>query len=122
MKYAQLALLSVFLALPIGCATASSPTPPLAPGYSNSQDQTLGQTLAAINAFVTTEKSHFNTLTTAQQSKERTILNPLIDATTVANAVYLAYHAGTKTEADAQTAVSAAQAAQTNFSSQNGVK
>lgn len=122
----KLALLSVFLALPLmfGCNVATSTTPPaaLAPGYSNADDQKLGQSLAAVNAFITQEKINYAELTAAQQAPEKPFLNALIDATNLANQAYMAYHAGSGTIAQAQTAVANAQAAQGKLAAQKGGK
>jgi hypothetical protein len=50
----KLALLAAYLALPLclmtGCKTATTTTPPLAPGALNSFDQTSYQTLMAVQA------------------------------------------------------------------------
>ncbi len=121
MKAAKLALLCLLI-LPMGCHSTTAATPPLAPGYVDPTDQTLGQTLSALNAFVVQEKSHFNSLTVDQQAKERPVLNPLIDAVNVANSVYRAFHAGTANEAAASAAISQAQATQSGFASAKGVK
>lgn len=118
-------LLASLILLPssiIACRTATSPTPPLAPGYLNSADQTLGQSLAAVNAFVTQEKANYAQLTPAQQATEKPYLNTLIDATAAADMAYTAYHQGSQTLAQAQTAYNQAQTAQNALSANKGVK
>ena len=108
-----------------GCPQPTSSTPPaaLAPGYLNAQDQTLGQTLAAISSFVTNEATvNYPSLLPQMQAVEKPYLNTLIQLTNTANAMYLQYHAGTATLAQVQTAVSAAQSAQNNLTSAMGVK
>lgn len=116
-----------WIALTIALATIASPvsgckapttTQPLAPGYLNSQDETLGASLAALNAFVNQETVNYASLTPALQAKEKTYLNTLIMATNAANTAYTAYHAGTQTEAQASTAINAAQTAQTTLVAQ----
>lgn len=131
----KLARLSAFLAMPLAAAmlvaaagcNASANTPPtaLAPGYSSVADQQLGQSLAAANALVLTEKDNYQCapaaatrqtcLTAAQQAAEKSTLNTFIDAVTVANAAYSAFHAGSGTLATAQTAMSSATTAQSNL-------
>lgn len=106
----------------VACAKATSPTPPLAPGYLNPADQTLGQSLAAVNAFVTQEKANYAQLTPAQQATEKPYLNTLIDATAAADMAYTAYHQGSQTLAQAQTAYNQAQTAQNALTANKGVK
>ena len=118
-RIALLLFLSVSL---LGCPSASSPTQPLAPGYSTQADQTLGQSLAAVTAFRDQERINYASLTSAQQAAEKPYLNALIDSVNVANTVYLALHAGTATLAQAQTAYLNAQTAQTNLTAAKGAK
>jgi hypothetical protein len=111
--------------MPIGCTqqvTANTPPAALAPGYLNSQDQTMGQTLASIDSFLNQEKVNYNEKTAAQQAQEKAILNTFIQSVNVANALYTAYHQGSATEAAAQTAIANAQTAQTSYSNSKGVK
>lgn len=105
-----------------GCKSATAPATPPAPGYSSSDDQTLGQSLAALNAFVNQEKTNYATLTVTQQATEKPILNSLIDATTIANAAYVAFHQGSGTLASAQTAYASAQAKETALTAAKGVQ
>ena len=114
MKLRTLALSLLLLPL-LGCPAANSPTPPLAPGYSSPADQTLGQSLAALNAFVMQEKINYAQLTVAQQAPEKAVLNALIDATNIANQAYTNFHAGTGTLATAQANLQTAQTAQANL-------
>lgn len=130
----KLALLSIFLALPLlGCPSATSTTPPvaLAPGYLNSQDQTLGQALAAVNGFRASEGGNYNCdtaaaaantcLTTTQKAAEKAPLNSFIQVVNLANVAYTAYHAGTQTLAQAQAAEQAAESAQRTLAAAKGV-
>jgi hypothetical protein len=106
----------------IGCKASSAPAVPPAPGYLNSADQTLGESLAAVNAFANQEKVNYAAESPSQQAIEKPYLNGLITATNLANASYQAYHAGSQTLAQAQSALAAAQAAQANLTQANGVK
>lgn len=129
----KLALLSIFLALPLllGCPSATAPTPPVAPGYLNSDDQILGQSLAAVNGFRKSEEGNYNCdsvaaaaktcLTDAQKAAEKTSLNNFIQVVNIANQAYTAYHAGTQTLVQAQTAEKAAEASQTTLATAKGV-
>ena len=95
----------------LGCKT-NTVTAPLAPGYLNATDQKMGQDLAALNGFVLQEKANYAALPAAAQATEKPVLNDLITATDLANASYQAYHAGTQTQGQVQTAIAAAQAKQ----------
>src|ERR1035437_4302653 len=102
-------ILSLSMLLPLGCATATSPTPPLAPGYYNPQDQTMGQVLAAANGYYNRIQRDTVAGTFFPSPTEKSILNGVEAALSIANTTYLAYHNGTATEAQAQTAINAAQ-------------
>ena len=114
----KLALLALCLPLILAGCPSSTITPPTAPGYLNSTDQTLGESLAALNAFVNQEKTNYASLTATQQAAEKTYLNSLIEATNAANVAYLAYHAGTQTQAQASAAIVNAQTAQATLVTQ----
>lgn len=119
------AILSFALGLMLlGCGAVRTTTPPaaLGQGYANTDDQNLGQALAAVNAFVTQEKINYGQLTDAQRVVEKPYLNALIDATTLADAAYSSYHAGTQTLVQAQAAEKTAEAAQTKLATQKGGK
>ena len=115
----KMALLSVFLALPLifGCATAKAPTPPTAPGFSTTDggwDQQLGSTLAGADQFYNKLQADQKAGTFKPTAAEVTALNALQTALVAANPVYLAYHNGTGTLAAAQAAVGQVSTAQTN--------
>jgi hypothetical protein len=113
--------LCLILLLPLaGCPT--SPTPPLAPGYSNSADQQLGQDLAAVVGFTDQEKINYATLPATQQAAEKSYLNTLINSVNAANAAYNAFHQGTQTLIQAQQALATAQNAQAAVQQVKGVK
>jgi len=119
-----------------GCPGSNPLNPPnqaqLAPGYRNAADQQLGQDLAAVSAFKDSEVGNYNCdasaqaaktcLSPAQKAVEKPYLNSLIDAVNVANAAYTAYHQGSQTLAQAQTAYKSAQSAQTTLTTNKGVK
>lgn len=132
-------LLNLILLLPIvllmtGCRPASTTTSPaaLAPGYSSIADQKAGQDLAALNGFVNSEQGNFKCDATAkaadtclnqsQQDTERPYLNSLIEATNVANALYVAFHQGTETLDQVQSALTKAEQAQSTLVTNKGVK
>lgn len=127
--------LCLILILPLaGCPSATSTTPPpaVAPGYSSQPDQVLGQSLASLNSFTNSEKSNYQCdsaaqtaqtcLTAAQQAAEKSYLNGLIQAVDLANQAYMAFHSGTQTLAQAQTAYSNAQTQQAALQTAKGVK
>jgi len=125
-RIALLLFLSVAL---LGCPSATSPTPPLAPGFSSQADQTMNQILVGARAF-------YNTIQCETQAKnwaaatnqcvsdpnittpmvlsatEKTAINDFGVSLNAANAVYKAYHAGTATQDQAQVAVNTVQAKQ----------
>lgn len=119
----SLALPALLLAL-CGCGAVNSTTPPaaLAPSYSSTADQSIGEGLAAVNAFVLQEKTNYAQATATVQAAEKTSLNALITATDLANAAYTSFHAGTGTLPAAQTALTSAQNAQAALVAQKGVK
>jgi photosystem II stability/assembly factor-like uncharacterized protein len=129
----KLALLSIWLALPLalaltGCKTATV-AQPLAPGYINAADQQMGELLAGAGTFYNTIKCETQGLNWSQPTAA-CVSDPNITAPMVLNAtaklsfndfglalnqadsVYLAWHAGTATQAAAQAAVTAVQTKQ----------
>lgn len=107
---------------PTACNKTTTNPATLAPGYLNTTDQTLGEALASLNGFVNQEKTNYASLSATQQATEKNYLNNLIAAVNEANAAYQAYHAGTQTQAQAQTAVTTAQTAQQALVSAKGVQ
>lgn len=100
-----LAAVLMWIAFPTACKTTSTTPPPLAPGYSNSADQTMGETLAAANAFYKRIQQNVQQGTMTLSANEKTAMNDLATALNIANGTYLAYHSGTATQAQAQTAI-----------------
>ena len=99
--------------LAIGCRTVTAPTPPVAPGYINSADQTMGETLAAAHAFYVRIQSDAALGSFTLNATEKAAMNALAASLNVAQPIYLAYHAGTATEAQAEAAVKDVSAKQT---------
>jgi hypothetical protein len=109
----QIAILALCLPLMFaGCRTVST-TQPLAPGYMNSADQTMGQTLAASHAFYQSIQQDSAAGKIVLSAQEKTALNDFAVALNVAQTAYLAYHGGTVTQAQAQAAVNSSTAKQT---------
>lgn len=92
----------------------SNPTNPaqLAPGYQNAADQQMGQILSGARSFYTSiqQQSQAGTLTLTPTVKAA--FNDFGTALNGAESVYLAYHNGQATQAQAQTAVNAVQTKQ----------
>lgn len=113
---------TLLLALALtGCA-AKNPVNAPAPGYTSTQDQTLGQNLAGLNSFVAQEKLNYAALSPDKQAVEKPYLNTLIDSLNVADALYVSYHRGQATLQQVQTAYSTADAAKTSLMAKKGVQ
>lgn len=97
----------VGIALLGGCKTNPGPAQPLAPGFTNSVDQSLGETLAAARAFYSRLQLDATAGTFKPSAAETQALNGLSAAINAAEPVYLAYHAGTGSQAAAQAAIDA---------------
>ena len=104
MKFPFSLLLVAVLAIS-GCKPATGPTPPLAPGYSNQADQTMGQTLAAAHAFYSQIQRDTSVGTFVPSQAEKVALNDLAIAINIAQTAYVAFHNGQGTQAAAQTAI-----------------
>lgn len=111
MRHVILAGVLVYCINTVACKPTTI-TQPLAPGYLNTTDQTMGEALAALNAFANQEKVNFAALPADKQTVERPFLNDLIAATNLANEAYRNYHGSTMTQQQAQTAITVAQEAQ----------
>jgi hypothetical protein len=115
----KLALI-LLLAVPLmGCKPASTTTTPqtLAPGYANSADQAMGETLVAAHAFYTTIQGDVTSGKYTPSATEKTSLNNFATALNSAQIIYIAYHAGQSTQAQAQAAVNAVTAQQASLQS-----
>jgi hypothetical protein len=103
----RLALLSIWLSLPLalaGCKTAAT-APPLAPGYLNQADETMGQALAGAEAFYQKIQLQSATGVVVLSPGEKKVLNDLGTAINQADPLYLAYHNGQGTQAAVQQAI-----------------
>lgn len=96
-----------------GCNTVTT-TQPLAPGYLNQADQTMGEILAASRAFYTTIQSESANGTMVLTAQEKQAFNTFGVSLNAAESVYLAYHANATAanQAIAQSAVNALQTQQ----------
>ena len=116
MKTRIISVLAVcLLMLPLGCATATAPTPPTAPGFSSQADQTMDQVLVGARTFYVSIQKKVTAGTYTPSASEKTALNTFASALNTAESVYLAYHNGTATQAQAQTAVDSVSAQQTTL-------
>lgn len=105
-----------------GCAKTTGTTPPLAPGYQNQTDQSMGQALAAAHSFYQTIQQDVTAGKFVPSPTEKTALNDFAASLNVAQPLYLAYHAGTATQAQAQAAVNDVIAKQSALQAQIGGK
>lgn len=113
-------ILGAAMLVPSGCKKAGTTTPPqaVAPGYNGPSDQTLGTTLKGIHDFYTGLMKRIAADNRVLSPAENTALTSLAYALNIADTTYVAYHNGTATLQQAQTAVSNASAAQSNVQSQ----
>lgn len=122
-------VLILMLAIPlgtVGCKPATTTTAPqtLAPGYMNSADQAMGEALVAAHSFYATIQQDAASGKYTPSATEKTALNNFATALNSAQIIYIAYHAGQSTQAEAQSAVNAvtAQQAQLQTSLSGGTK
>jgi hypothetical protein len=109
------ALGTLFLALGwmVGCKTSNPTTPAqLAPGYNNAADQQMGEILAGAHAFYTSIQQQVEANQMGMTPELKAQFNTFGVNLNAAQNVYLAYHAGTATQAQAQTAVNTVQSQQ----------
>ena len=111
----RLALCLVLLLPLAGCPTATAPTPPTAPGFSSQADQTMDQVLVGAKSFYVSIQKQVTAGTYTPSASEKTALNTFASALNTAESVYLDYHNGTATQAQAQTAVDSVSAQQTTL-------
>lgn len=111
-------VLTASLAL-AGCKTSSTANPAtLAPGYTNSADQTMGQVLEAAHNFYTQLQTDAAAGKFSPSATEKAALNGFAVTLNSAQAEYLAFHAGTATQAQAQAAVNQVSTAQATLQAQ----
>ena len=102
-----------------GCKSSSTTNPAtLAPGYLNTADQVMGQTIQAARSFYTSIQSQIAAATYTPSATEKTALDAFGVTLNQAQLEYLAYHNGAQTEAQASSAVATLQNAQTQLTSQ----
>jgi hypothetical protein len=94
------------------CTPSSTPSQVTAPGYSNSTDQQMGEILAGAHAFYTSIQQQSAAGQLALTATEKAAFNDFAVSLNAAQTVYLAYHAGTATQAAAQAAVNTVQTKQ----------
>jgi hypothetical protein len=113
----QIALIAAFgltLGWIMGCGAKANPTTPaqLAPGYQNSADQQMGEILAGAHAFYNSIQQQQAAGQLGLTDTAKAAFNQFGTALNAAQTVYLAYHSGTATQAQAQTAVNQVQSQQ----------
>ena len=113
-NYAQKILLAFVLcwvAFPTGCKPSATP-PVLAPGYLNQADQQMGEVLAGAHNFYNSIQSQVNAGTLTMGTSIKAAFNDFGVSLNAAQTVYLAYHNGQATQAQAQAAVNQVQSKQ----------
>lgn len=108
MKKRLIALLFSGALVIAGCKT-TAPTPPLAPGYANPADQSMGEILAGAHAFYLSIQQQSAAGTMTLSAQEKTSINAFGVSLNAADAIYLAYHSGQATQAAAQASVNLVQ-------------
>jgi hypothetical protein len=109
----KIALLVIALCLPMTACTPSTTNPAtLAPGYQNAADQQMGEILAGAHSFYSSIQQQSTAGTLTLSATQKTAFNDFGVSLNAAQTVYLAYHAGTATQAAAQTAVNTVQTKQ----------
>lgn len=108
MKLRHLLLLSA-LAVPLGGCTnpanTSQPPAAIAPGYFNSADKQMGQILDGARAFYVSIQQQSAKGTLVLDTTTKKAFNTFGVTLNTADAVYLSYHNGTATQAQAQAQV-----------------
>lgn len=110
-------LLPAALCLTLAACTGANPSNPtipaqLAPGYQNSADQQMGQILSGARAFYVSIQQQQAAGQLGLTPETTKAFNTFGVSLNAAESVYLAYHAGTATQAAAQTAVNTVQSQQ----------
>jgi len=95
-----------------GCKTNTANPPVLAPGYQNSADQEMGKVLAGARKFYLSIQDQVNAKTLTLGDSIKASFNAFGVTLNAADSVYLAYHNGTATQAQAQAAVDKVQSEQ----------
>lgn len=109
-RFTILCLLSA--AMLAGCKPYTTAAPPLAPGYENQADQTMGSVLAGARAFFASIQQQSASGQVTLSATEKQAFNTFGVSLNAADSIYLAYHNGTATQAQAQAAVDQVKAQQ----------
>lgn len=116
----------LFLALSVtGCKTTSTtPANAIAPGATSAFDSATYETLASVHGLVVSLTQQITAGSLVPTAAEKTALNQIITDLNAADIVYAAYHAGTLTQAQMQTSLTAVQNDQTALTTAitNGAK
>ena len=114
MKRRLLIAFTLSLSMLAGCATATAPPQPLAPGYSSTADQTMGEILAGAHACYQSIQQESANGQMTLSATEKQAFNVFGTTLNGAQSVYLAYHASPTTAnlSAAQTAVNQVQTQQ----------
>lgn len=108
MKLRAVILLCIPLML-AGCTPTATNPATLAPGYLNAADQTMGQILAGARSFYISVQQQSASGQMTLSATEKTAFNSFEVSLNAGDAVYLAYHSGSATQAQAQAAVNLVQ-------------
>jgi hypothetical protein len=104
--------LKVLLCIPLmlaGCKSTGPTTTALAPGYLNPADQQMGEVLAGARSFYVSVQQQSAAGQMTLTAPQKTAFNAFGVSLNAADSVYLAYHSGSATQAQAQTAVNQVQ-------------
>ena len=86
-------ILILALLVPLAaCKPVIGPTPPLAPGYLNTTDQTMGEILAGAHSFYTTIQQESASGQMTLSATEKQVFNTFGVTLNAAQTVYLVYH------------------------------
>ena len=86
-------ILTLLLAISVGCAKRTSTSPPAPPTNSiNTVDAKLNETLQPIHAFVKSLVEQNNAGTVTLTANQKALLNQLVTDVNVADALYQAWH------------------------------
>ena len=103
-------LIVLALLIPLtGCPSSTTNPAALAPGYLNAADQQMGQILAGARSFYVSIQQQSQAGTMTLSATEKQAFNTFGVTLNAAESVYLAYHNGTATQAQAQAAVNQVQ-------------
>jgi hypothetical protein len=105
-------LIALALCLPLAACKPSATPIALAPGYQNATDQQMGEILAGARRFYISIQSQVSSGTLTMGDTIKASFNDFGRSLNAADSVYLAYHSGAATQAQAQAQVNIVQAQQ----------